>query len=189
MAAAVELPSPNQPLLEIANDASMSADPLSVVSHVQDGEVKIRSREYQLEMFEASMKKNIIVAMDTGSGKTHIAILRIMEEIHRSPGKLVWFLAPQVALCMQQFEVMKKHLPAVNVKILTGADNVEHWSNQKVWNAFLDGVQVVVSTHAVLADALTHGFVTMAKLALLVFDEGTLPRPLGTVIDASSPLV
>jgi ERCC4-related helicase len=33
-------------------------------------------------------------------------------------------------------------------------------------------MQVIVSTHAVLADALTHGFVKMANLALLIFDEG-----------------
>ena len=33
-------------------------------------------------------------------------------------------------------------------------------------------VQIVVSTHAVLADALSHGFVGMWKLALLIFDEG-----------------
>jgi len=31
---------------------------------------------------------------------------------------------------------------------------------------------VVVSTHAVLKDALTHGFVNIGTLALLVFDEG-----------------
>ena len=35
-------------------------------------------------------------------------------------------------------------------------------------------VQIVVSTHAVLADALKHGFVGIWKLALLIFDEGKL---------------
>ncbi|KAL4778366.1 hypothetical protein BJX76DRAFT_362809 [Aspergillus varians] len=31
-----------------------------------------RARSYQQEMFEASLKDNIIVAMGTGSGKTHM---------------------------------------------------------------------------------------------------------------------
>lgn len=31
-----------------------------------------RLRSYQAEMVEASMHANIIVAMDTGSGKTHM---------------------------------------------------------------------------------------------------------------------
>jgi uncharacterized membrane protein YagU involved in acid resistance len=50
---------------------------------------------------------------------------------------------------------------------------IPQWSESRVWNAALDGVQVVVSTHAILLDALTHGFVKMTSLALLVFDEGT----------------
>jgi RecG-like helicase len=50
---------------------------------------------------------------------------------------------------------------------------MERWSEQRIWDAILDNVQIVVSTHAVLADALTHGFVKMSNLALLIFDEGT----------------
>lgn len=34
--------------------------------------VKIASRAYQLEMLDASLKENVIVAMDTGSGKTQV---------------------------------------------------------------------------------------------------------------------
>jgi superfamily II DNA or RNA helicase len=34
--------------------------------------VKMTSRAYQLEMLEASLKENVIVAMDTGSGKTQV---------------------------------------------------------------------------------------------------------------------
>lgn len=40
-----------------------------------------RPREYQLEMLEASLRENIIVAMGTGSGKTSIAVLRIQREL------------------------------------------------------------------------------------------------------------
>lgn len=39
------------------------------------------TRGYQLEMLEASLQRNIIIALDTGSGKTHIAVLRIKREI------------------------------------------------------------------------------------------------------------
>jgi ERCC4-related helicase len=55
---------------------------------------------------------------------------------------------------------------------LVGRDNVDRWSSQSIWDAALSDVRVVVSTPDVLADALSHGFLTMAKLALLVFDEG-----------------
>lgn len=39
------------------------------------------SRNYQLELLEESLKRNIIIALDTGSGKTHIAVLRIKTEV------------------------------------------------------------------------------------------------------------
>lgn len=63
-------------------------------------------------------------------------------------------------------------MPAYKMRLLTGLDNVEKWSEQTIWDAALDQAQVVVSTHAVLADALKHAFVHLGSLALLVFDEG-----------------
>lgn len=47
--------------------------------------VAIRTRDYQLEMFEESMKRNVIVSMETGSGKTYVAILRVIAELERCP--------------------------------------------------------------------------------------------------------
>ncbi|KAJ5188990.1 hypothetical protein N7491_005312 [Penicillium cf. griseofulvum] len=132
-----------------------------------------RSRGYQLEMLEASRKENIIVAMDTGSGKTHIAILRIIDELENcdSPEKLIWFLAPTVALSLQQYEVISSQILSVKTKVLTGLDNVDRWTEQGIWDKVLKDVRVVVSTYAVLADALGHGFIRMSRLSLLIFDE------------------
>ena len=45
----------------ISPDGDEAADPLIAAS-----------RAYQLEMFEESMRRNIIVAMDTGTGKTRM---------------------------------------------------------------------------------------------------------------------
>ncbi len=86
--------------------------------------------------------------------------------------QLVWFLAPTVTLCSQQYQVAKINLPAYQVRILSGEDNTERWSDQQVWDEVLKNISIVFSTHAILLDALTHGFVTMSRLALLIFDEG-----------------
>ncbi|KAK5710637.1 Dicer-like protein 2, partial [Elasticomyces elasticus] len=131
-----------------------------------------RSRNYQLEMLEASLKENVIIAMDTGSGKTHVAILRILTMLENTPpDKIVWFLAPTVALCMQQHGEIASQVPAAKTRILTGLDKVDFWTEQGIWDAVLQDIQIVVSTHAVLADALTHGFVRIDKLGLIIFDE------------------
>ncbi|KAL4945766.1 hypothetical protein BDV06DRAFT_219010 [Aspergillus oleicola] len=131
-----------------------------------------RARSYQLEMFEASLERNIIVAMGTGSGKTHIALLRITWELENADGtKLIWFLAPTVVLCLQQHRIISQHIPTAKTRTLTGLDKVELWTEQAVWDAALDDIQVVVSTPAVLLDAMTHGFVRISRLGLIIFDE------------------
>jgi ERCC4-related helicase len=84
---------------------------------------------------------------------------------------MVWFLAPTVALCLQQHAVISSQIPSVKSRVLTGLDNVDRWTDQAIWNTILKDIRLVVSTHAVLADALTHGFVRMSHLALIIFDE------------------
>ncbi|KAF2847785.1 dicer-like protein-like protein 2 [Plenodomus tracheiphilus IPT5] len=112
---------------------------------------------------------------------TNLAIERTRAELEIcKPDKLVWFLAPTVTLCEQQYEVFKSHLPGYGIRILSGKDDVDHWTDQDIWDAVLRNVRVVLSTHKVLLDALTHGFVRMSKLALLIFDEAhhcTLKHP------------
>ena len=92
--------------------------------------------------------------------------------------QLIWFLAPTVALCLQQHEAIASQIPSVKTRILTGQDNVDRWTDQIIWNSVLRDISVVVSTHAVLADALNHGFVRISRLALIIFDEGRASNPL-----------
>lgn len=63
-------------------------------------------------------------------------------------------------------------MPAVQMKLLTGEDNVDSWSEQKVWDAALLNTRLVVSTYQVLLHALIHSFVKLGSLGLIIFDEG-----------------
>lgn len=137
----------------------------------QDSEI-MTPRSYQLEVLDQTMAGNTIVAMDTGSGKTQVAVLRIQEELKRCPlDQIVWFLAPKVVLCEQQHLVLKRQLSAYQHLFLCGADGVDKWSTQHLWDAVLKNVRVVCSTPRVLLDALDHGFVKLTCIALLVIDE------------------
>ncbi|EWG52521.1 hypothetical protein FVEG_11254 [Fusarium verticillioides 7600] len=131
----------------------------------------IKPRAYQREMLEQSLRRNVIVAMDTGSGKTQVAVLRIQAEIDRcSPSKLVWFLGKTVGLVEQQYNVIKGQMPSVPMRLLTGQLNIDAWS-PGVWPQILEGTRIIVSTFSILRDALDHAFVTMDMLALIVVDE------------------
>lgn len=84
---------------------------------------------------------------------------------------MIWFLAPTVSLCDQQFGVIKTQIPSVLPKIVTGSDKVDSWS-KSTWEGVLVNVKLVITTHQVLLDALLHGFVQISSLALIIFDEG-----------------
>ncbi|KIX93481.1 uncharacterized protein Z520_10901 [Fonsecaea multimorphosa CBS 102226] len=129
------------------------------------------SRAYQMEMFNHSMKENIIAVMATGSGKTQVAKLRMEAELERSPGKMVWFTAPTVVLAYQQYRFLSQQLPAFQFRLITGMDSVDYWTTKDVWDVVLHKIQVVVSTPAVLNQALDYGFISLADISLLVFDE------------------
>lgn len=132
----------------------------------------IHAREYQLEMLEESLKRNIIVTMETGTGKTQVAVLRIQAELEKSsPDKIIWFLAPTVALCEQQAKVLRSQIPSVQIKFLSGADGIDTWTDTRTWDDYLRGAHIVVSTHQVLLDAISHAFVRIERLSLVIFDE------------------
>lgn len=86
--------------------------------------------------------------------------------------KLIWFLAPSVALSEQHYTKVVQLLPAYQIKLLVGSDKLDKWTDQWHWDAILANVEIVVGTPKVLEEALEHGFVSMTMLSLLVFDEG-----------------
>lgn len=137
----------------------------------EEGEQVKVMRAYQIEMLDKSLKQNVIVAMDTGSGKTQVAVLRIKKELEIcDASKIIWFIAPTVSLCHQQHDVLKLQIPAVPMMTLAGNSNIDAWGPD-IWAILLDTVRIVISTPQVLLDALDHAYLNLGLLALLVFDE------------------
>ncbi|KAF8074170.1 hypothetical protein FPV67DRAFT_791384 [Lyophyllum atratum] len=129
------------------------------------------TRGYQQEMLEESLRSNIIIALDTGSGKTHIAVLRMKIEAERQPTKISWFLAPTVALCEQQRNVIRVSIP-VSVGLISGSLEPDQWKNAALWRKVLVTHRIMVTTPQVLLDALRHSYISLGRdISLLIFDE------------------
>ena len=88
-----------------------------------------------------------------------------------STAQIIWFLAPTVSLCEQQYKVIRTALPGESPKLIVGSDNVESWRNPAAWKKLLSR-RIFVSTPEILSQTLNHGFVTIGQLGLLIFDEG-----------------
>ncbi|KAL8687466.1 MAG: hypothetical protein Q9218_006367 [Villophora microphyllina] len=134
-------------------------------------------REYQLELFERAKKQNTIAVLDTGSGKTLIAVLLLrhildQELEDRSMGKkprIAFFLVDSVALVFQQWRVLEDNLDQ-SIERFCGQMGTDHWAKM-TWQQHLKNNMVIVCTAEILHQCLMRSFIQMDQINLLIFDE------------------
>ncbi|XP_071686095.1 dicer-like protein 4 isoform X2 [Rutidosis leptorrhynchoides] len=128
------------------------------------------ARKYQTELCQKALQENIIAYLETGCGKTHIAILLIYEMRCRmiDPKKdICIFLAPTVALVEQQAKVIEDSLD-VKVGIFCGSSKMKGHHD---WEKALEQFEVLVMTPQILLHNLSHCCIKIEQIALLIFDE------------------
>ncbi|KAJ5101747.1 hypothetical protein NUU61_003969 [Penicillium alfredii] len=134
-------------------------------------------REYQIELFERAKARNTIAVLDTGSGKTLIAVLLLKhviktELVDRANGKahrVSFFLVDSVTLVFQQAAVLRNNIDQ-NVAHFFGAMGTDLWDKQ-TWDEHLSKNMVIVCTAEILNQCLLNAFVRMDQINLLIFDE------------------
>ncbi|KAF3446126.1 hypothetical protein FNV43_RR11305 [Rhamnella rubrinervis] len=130
-------------------------------------------RRYQSEIYEVAMRRNIIAVLETGTGKTMIAVMLINDigKATKSSGakKIIIFLAPTVHLVNQQFEFIKTHTN-FEVEEYYGAKGVDEW-NVKRWEGEVKEHDVLVMTPQILLDALRKAFLSLEAVCLMIIDE------------------
>ncbi len=127
----------------------------------------IKPREYQQKIFETCTKKNCLVVLPTGVGKTLIALMLAIDRMQKFPGKKVVFLAPTRPLVEQHFNYFKKHLPELfaEMQIFTGKTPAR--IRQKIWQT----VDIIFSTPQCVANDLKNNLYTLQEVCLLIEDE------------------
>nr|XP_019070569.1 endoribonuclease Dicer homolog 3a isoform X1 [Solanum lycopersicum] len=130
-------------------------------------------REYQLKVFKVAMRRNTIAVLDTGAGKTNIAVMMIREIgitlRNDDEKKLIVFLAPTVHLVHQQYEVIQHHTH-LGVQEYYGAKGVDEW-NAESWKKETDDNDVLVMTPQIFLDALRKGYIKFDTVCFLILDE------------------
>ncbi|KAL4860046.1 Endoribonuclease Dicer 1 [Chlorella vulgaris] len=185
----------------------------------------VQPRVYQLELLALAMKHNVIAFLDTGAGKTFVAVLLIRHCIAKerrveaaaaanaaaaaaparplapacaardaprkavgagaarcaaaatvaeaAPHRVAVFLAPKVALVVQQAEVLRAHFGASRVAHFVGENGLDLFAKDR-WRAAFRAHSVVVATPQILLNLLTHGII---KASLLHTDQAFRPSP------------
>lgn len=153
---------------------------LSVARLIADqgiGKGALDPREYQKELYERAKAENTIAVLDTGSGKTLVAVLLLKdilksELLDRAEGakpRIAFFLVNSVTLVFQQSAVLRNNL---NQKVahFYGDLGTDHW-DKETWDRHLEKYSVIVCTAEILNQALLNGHVKMDQINLLIFDE------------------
>lgn len=132
-----------------------------------------RARKYQLEVLEQAKAKNTIAFLETGAGKTLIAVLlmenkyKTMRDLHQK--MLAVFLVPKVPLVYQQAEVIRE-LTKFQVGHYCGEMGQDFWDARR-WQREFDNKEVLVMTAQILLNILRHSIVKMDAIHLLILDE------------------
>ena len=106
-------------------------------------------RSYQLQYFELIKERNIIVHLDTGLGKTLIAILAasyFLENPTDSPARQVLVLVPTISLTEQHFRSFKTNTLTSSYSLKSISGNVKTSQNNLADKA---GADILITTYGV----------------------------------------
>ncbi len=124
-------------------------------------------RLYQETIFATASKKNTLVVLPTGLGKTAIALMLATQRLSQYPQSKIIFLAPTKPLAEQHLAVFKSHLelPEEKFAIFTGAVAPE--KRALLWQT----AQIIIGTPQGLENDLLGSRLDVTPVSLLIFDE------------------
>ena len=95
-------------------------------------------RLYQQTILDTAVKKNTLVVLPTGLGKTNVAVLLAANRLKNYPKSKILILAPTRPLCDQHVDSIRNHLDVdeEEVQLFTGmirpAKRAELWKTSKI---------------------------------------------------------
>ncbi len=126
---------------------------------------KLEYREYQEKIASIAVKRNTLVVLPTGTGKTVIALLTILKWLDAHPDARIFFLAPTKPLVHQHYSFFKNVLKdTTNLVFLTGEKRPE--GRKLLWNQ-----KFIFCTPQLLYNDLVKGYVKITDKDIIVFDE------------------
>ncbi|XP_041927934.1 LOW QUALITY PROTEIN: endoribonuclease Dicer [Alosa sapidissima] len=130
-------------------------------------------RKYQVELLEAALEHNTIVCLNTGSGKTFIAVLLTKELSHQirgdywENGKRTVFLVNAALSVVQQAATVRTHS---DLRVGEYTEESTSWTSER-WSLEIFENQVLVMPCHIFLHVLQTGVLPLSKINLVVFDE------------------
>lgn len=136
----------------------------ATVRHPRIARGAIACRDYQLAIAHEAGKRNTLVILPTGMGKTVVALLAIADRIMAQPGKVL-LLAPTKPLVEQHAKFFREVLLDAKVEVFTGETSPEE--RELAFRA----ADLVCSTPQVVQNDVVAGRFDLSGVTLVLFDE------------------
>ncbi|GMF19490.1 unnamed protein product [Phytophthora lilii] len=128
---------------------------------------QVELRAFQREILEQAREKNVVMVGDTGIGKTFLAIALLSEQDY-SGDKRAFFMAPTRQLVVQ---ITAKIRQTSTLRVNSYCGSTADLWDEAQWARELQLTRVFVCTPEIVRNVLLKGYVTLARMNLLVFDE------------------
>ena len=123
----------------------------------------VESRRYQVDMADGCLRRNTLIILPTGLGKTVVALLVTAATLEK--GKKVLMLAPTKPLVEQHYEFLSSALQDTRVGTMNGNMPPEKRSS------IISGNDVVVCTPQVVSNDLENRRYNLNDFGLVIYDE------------------
>ncbi|HSV42315.1 MAG TPA: DEAD/DEAH box helicase, partial [Methanomassiliicoccales archaeon] len=124
----------------------------------------IEQRDYQVTLAKDALRRNTLVVLPTGMGKTVVALLVIVDVLQKRKGKVL-LMAPTKPLVEQHSLFLRDFLVGKKVAVMTGENDPGEREAMWIEN------DVIASTPQVVANDVKNGRVDLGKVSLIIFDE------------------
>ncbi len=124
-------------------------------------------RIYQQTILNTCSKKNCLIILPTGLGKTKTAILTTIQRLNNFPNSKILFLTPTKPLANQIAEEFVKSTTIEKEKISVFTGEIKPEERERLWKESI----VIVSTPQGLTNDIISKKISLEEVSCLVFDE------------------
>jgi len=128
---------------------------------------ELEPREYQKAIAETASKKNTLVVLPTGMGKTLIAVLVGINRLEKYPESKILITAPTRPLNAQHKKSFEHFTEITPEEIILITGKIKPGEREKLYKK----AKVVVATPQTIKNDLINGKLNLAEFSFVTFDE------------------
>jgi ERCC4-related helicase len=142
-------------------------------------------RLYQETILATTTRKNTLVVLPTGLGKTALAFMLAAQRLKQYPQSKIMMLAPTRPLAEQHMKTFQEHLNIPEEKCALFTGSISPKKRHQLWQS----TQLIIGTPQGIENDLLGDKIELTSVSLIIFDEAqheTCPVPAHSRFDGVS---